>query len=126
MAAALEKLGAEADSIQPLFVDFSMEEPDIVGLASFVEHFHPRLVGLTGTRAQTFDVVRRFKVRREYAMTNYSAKETGPRINHSTYFYMVDPEGRTRSYFMHDLTADEMVAAIRLQLRNPARAEPRL
>jgi protein SCO1 len=123
MSKALDLLGPDGDKVQPLFIDFSMEEPDLVGLETFVGNFHPRLVGLTGSRAQTFDVIRRFKVRREYAMTNYSSKETGPRINHTTYFYLLDPEGRTRSYFIHDLTPEEMVSAIRLQLDRAKRAE---
>jgi protein SCO1/2 len=116
MAAALDNLGIDADRIQPLFIDFSMEEPDIQGLAQFVDNFHPRLVGLTGTRKQTFDAVRAFKVRREYAMTNYSSKETGPRINHTTYFYLVDPLGVTRAYFYHEATPEEMAGTIRRHL----------
>lgn len=116
MAAALDTLGADAERIQPLFIDFSMEEPDIKGLAQFVENFHPRLIGLTGTRKQTFDAVRSFKVRREYAMMNYSSKETGPRINHTTYFYLVDPKGVTRAYFYHDLAPGEMATTIQRHL----------
>ena len=116
MAAALDALGPDAERIQPLFIDVSMEEPDIKGLAQFVGNFHPRLIGLTGTRKQTFDVVRAFKVRREYAMTNYSAKETGPRINHTTYLYLVDPQGVTRAYFYHDLAPEGMAATMRSHL----------
>jgi cytochrome oxidase Cu insertion factor (SCO1/SenC/PrrC family) len=123
MAAALDRLGIDADRIQPLFIDFSMEEPDLKGLAQFVENFHPRLVGLTGTRAQTFAAVRQFKVRREYAMTNYSSKETGPRINHTTYFYLVDPQGVTRAYFYHDLAPEEMAGTMRRHLMREAGAQ---
>lgn len=122
MTAALDQLGPHADRIQPLFIDFSMEEPDVQGLAQFVENFHPRLIGLTGTRKQTFDVVRAFKVRREYAMTNYSRKETGPRINHTTYFYLVDPQGVTRAYFYHDLAPEEMAATMRRHVLAPGDA----
>ncbi len=117
MAAAMDALGPDTDEVQPLFVDVSMEKPDIAGLAQFVSNFHPKLVGLTGTRAQTFAVVRDFKVRREYAMTNYSAKETGPRLNHTSYFYLVDPEGVTRAYFYHNLSPERMALTMRLHLK---------
>jgi protein SCO1 len=113
MTKALEAMGPDADRVQPLFIDFSMEEPDIKGLEQFVGNFHPRLIGLTGTRAQTFAVVRQFKVRREYAMMNYSSKETGPRINHTTHFYLVDPNGKMRAYFYHNLSPEKMAAVIR-------------
>jgi protein SCO1/2 len=117
MGAALDALGKEAERVQPLFVDVSMEEPDPTGLAQFVSNFHPGLVGLTGTRAQTFATVRDFKIRREYAMANYSSKETGPRINHTTYFYLVDPEGVTRAFFDHDLAPERMALMVGLHMK---------
>jgi cytochrome oxidase Cu insertion factor (SCO1/SenC/PrrC family) len=117
MTAALEALGADAEQVQPLFIDVSMEEPDTAGLKQFVSNFHPKLVGLTGTRAQTFAAVRDFKVRREYAMTNYSSRETGLRINHTTYFYLVDPQGVTRAYFYHNLPPERMALTMGLHMR---------
>lgn len=113
MSQALEKMGDEADDVQPLFVDFSMEEPDYLGLKQFVSNFHSRLIGLTGDRKQTFAAVRKFKVRREYSMTNYSSKETGPRINHTTYLYVVDPTGLTRGYFLDALPVEGYVEELR-------------
>jgi protein SCO1/2 len=113
MTQALEELGPDADRIQPLFIDFSMEEPDLPGLAQFVSNFHPRLIGLAGTRAQTFAAVRQFKVRRDFQFGNYSPKETGSRIDHTTFLYLVDPNGVTRAYFHHAMPADEMAKAIR-------------
>jgi protein SCO1/2 len=113
MLQVMEKLGPEQEKIQPLFVDFAMDEPDLKGLAQFVSNFHPRLIGLAGTRAQTFDILRKFKVRREYGHDFYSRKETGPRIDHTTYLYLVDPAGKTRAYYYHSLSAEEMAAMIR-------------
>lgn len=113
---ALDAMGADADKIQPVFVDIGMEPPDQKGLAQFLKNFHPRLVGLAGTRAQTFDIVRLYKIRREYMATNYSKKEFGPRIDHTSYFFLADPEGNTRGYFHHALPPDQMVAFIRQHL----------
>jgi protein SCO1/2 len=119
MTQALDAMGQDADQIQPLFIDFSMEEPDLKGLGQFVGNFHPRLLGLAGTRAQTFAAVRQFKVRREYMHANYSEKETGPRIDHTTYFYLVDPNGITQAYFYHDQPVESIIADIRQHV--PAR-----
>jgi protein SCO1/2 len=119
MTRALEAMGSDADQIQPLFIDFSMEEPDLKGLGQFVGNFHPRLLGLAGTRAQTFAALRQFKVRREYMHANYSEKETGPRIDHTTYFYLVDPAGVTQAYFYHDQPVESIIADIRQHV--PAR-----
>lgn len=110
---ALETMGPDADRIQPLFVDVSMDKtPDVKGMKQFVSNFHERLVGLVGSRAQGFAMLRNFLVRREYAHVALSRKETGPRINHTTYVYMVDPKGRVRGYFNHDLPPDRMQEAM--------------
>ena len=117
VAEALERLGGRADEVQPLFVDVSLDEPDLVGLEQFVGAFHPALVGLTGTRKQIFDIGRLFRVRREYMHANYSTRETGPRIDHSTNLYLVDPEGVTRAYFYHDVTSRDLARIIRHHVR---------
>lgn len=111
---ALETMGPDADRIQPLFVDVSMDKtPDLKGMKQFVGNFHERLVGLGGSRAQSLAMLRSFLVRREYAHVGLSRKETGPRINHTTYVYMVDPTGRVRGYFQHDLPPERMQDAMR-------------
>lgn len=119
LGTALDALGAEADKVQPLFVDVSLEEPDFIGLKQFVSNFHPKLVGLTGTRAQNFTVVRDFKVRREYGrmMMVRGTKETGMRMNHTSYFYLVDPTGVTRAYFLHDLPPEKMAETMGAHLK---------
>ena len=113
IAPMMELLGADAAKVQPVFVDVSMGREDLKGLAQWVSNFHPSLVGLTGTRAERFEIVRLFQVRREYKHNTYNPKETGPRLDHSTYFYVIDTEGRTRSYFYHTLSPEEMAAAVR-------------
>jgi cytochrome oxidase Cu insertion factor (SCO1/SenC/PrrC family) len=115
MALVLDALGKDSDKIQPLYVDFDFVAPDLATLAQFVSNFHPRLLGLTGTRKQMFSIVKEFRVRRDsnHKSKGYSQKETGPRINHTTYFYLVGPDGVTRAYFYHNLPAEEMAARIR-------------
>ena len=116
MTLALEQLGVQAGLIQPLFVDIAMEEPDVKGLTQFVSNFHPSLVGLTGSRAQRLNMMRTFKIQRQYAHEGYGIKETGPRIDHSTYFFLIDPQGTTRTFFYHTLTPEQMVNTLRKYL----------
>lgn len=123
MQQALDSMGEDADKIQPLFVDFSMEEPDYLGLKQFVSNFHPRLIGLTGDRKQTFGVVRKFKVRRDYSASNFSTKETGPRINHTTYLYVIDPQGKTQGYFSDRLSAEGYVKELRFHMERYAESQ---
>jgi protein SCO1 len=117
---ALQDLGDVGEQIQPIFVDIDFAEPDPKGLKQFLSHFHPRLIGLTGDRKQIFHVLRGFKVRRDMGHSGYGKKETGPRIDHSTHFYLVDPQGRTKAYFYHNLTPAEMVAFLRRHIEGAA------
>ena len=113
---AMDDLGPLAANIQPLFVDLDFGEPDIEGLAQFISNFDKRIVGLTGSRAQIYDILRDFRIRRQMRHILSGTKETGPRIDHSTYFFMVDPEGKTRSYFHHSISPAEMADHMRKNL----------
>ncbi|MFM9938944.1 MAG: SCO family protein [Hyphomicrobiaceae bacterium] len=113
LAPMLEQLGTDAARVQPLFIDVSMEKMDLKGLAQWVSNFHPSLVGLSGSRAGRFEIVRLYKVRREYKHHTYSARETGPRLDHSSYFYIVDASGQTQAILHHTLSPEEIAAAVR-------------
>ncbi len=106
----METLGEASAKVQPLFVDLDFAGPDLTGLAQFVGHFHPKLLGLTGNRRQMYAMLRNFQVRREIKHAVQGAKETGPRIDHTAYIYVIDPAGKTRSYFHHSLPPAEMAA----------------
>ncbi len=114
---ALDQLGADADKVQPLFVDIDMAGPDLKGLTQFIGNFDSRLIGLTGSRKQMYHMLRIFKVRREYGHPGNGKKETGPRIDHTTYVFIVGPDGITRNYFYHTLTPERMAQLIRNELR---------
>lgn len=116
---ALEELGPDAEKIQPLFVDLDFGPPDREALAQFVGNFDKRILGLNGTRAQIYNILRDYKVRRELKHHAVGRKETGPRVDHSTYFYVVDPNGKTRSYFYHTLSATEMATHLRSYITKP-------
>jgi cytochrome oxidase Cu insertion factor (SCO1/SenC/PrrC family) len=48
MSLAVEKLGAQGEAIQPLFITVDPERDTPEHLADYVSLFHPRLVALTG------------------------------------------------------------------------------
>ena len=110
---AMQHLGDASARVQPLFVDLDFAGPDLTGLAQFVGHFHRKLLGLTGNRRQMYSMLRNYQVRREIKHAAQGAKETGPRIDHTAYIYVVDPVGKTRSYFHHSLSPAEMAAHIK-------------
>ena len=47
---AVDQLGAAGESVQPLFITVDPERDTPEHLADYVSLFHPRLIGLTGSR----------------------------------------------------------------------------
>jgi cytochrome oxidase Cu insertion factor (SCO1/SenC/PrrC family) len=109
IAAALDKLGADAPKVVPLFitVDPGRDTPEV--LAKYVKLFDDRIVGLTGTPAQIADVARAFRV--YYAKV--TPKDDAPYVvDHSSFVYLMDPKGRLSALFSQDTSVDNLAAGI--------------
>jgi protein SCO1/2 len=100
MAAALGRLGPDADKLQPLFitVDPRRDTPAIMG--NYTQSFDPRIVGLTGTSLQIAAVAQEYGV--YYAPRKSGMGAEDYVMDHSTYIYLMDPEGK----FVRGLDAD--------------------
>lgn len=81
---------ARAARIQPLFVTLDPERDTPAVLGPFVGQFHPRLIGLTGTRAQIADVAARFLV--TYSKQPGSTPDAYL-IAHTQLAYLMGPAG---------------------------------
>jgi protein SCO1/2 len=114
MAAALDLMAPEAAArVQPLLISIDPERDTADQLASYVPLFHPRLIGLTGTEAQVAEVAREFrvyyqKVRQEDA--DYYL------MDHSSFFYLVSPDGEEVTIFPHGTTPETMAETIEARL----------
>ena len=106
VAQALDKLGAKADRVQPLFitVDPTRDTPAVI--KQYTAAFGPRLEGLTGTPDQIAAVAKEYHV-------YYAPHRTGPNpddytMDHSSVLYVMDPNGK----FVGIIRADEGPEAI--------------
>ena len=111
VATALERLGADAAQLQPLFitVDPQRDTPDV--MKDYTQSFDPRIVGLTGTPQQIAAVVQ------EYG-AYHATHRTGPGaedyvIDHSTYLYLMDPGGKFVRAFDADTSGDRIAETVR-------------
>ncbi len=114
LAGALQRLGAAADRVQPLFitVDPRRDTPKVI--AQYTAAFTPRLVGLTGTPEQIANVARQYRV-------YYAEHRTGPgpgdyTMDHSSVIYLMAPDGRFVAVIRADQPADALAAAIQKNL----------
>ncbi len=106
MSAALDKIGPKADRITPLFITVDPERDTSVQLALYVQSFHPRLIGLTGTQAEIDQVVRAYRV---YAKKVEDPRSTaGYTFDHSSIIYVMNPDGTYRTHFAHTTNVEVM------------------
>jgi protein SCO1 len=108
VADAMDKLGAKADRLQPIFisVDPKRDTPDVV--KQYAAAFGPRLIGLTGTPDQIAAVAKEYRV-------YYAEHRTGPGPNdysmdHSSVLYLMGPDGKFVAPIRSDENSTEMAA----------------
>ncbi len=111
IAAALEKLGPDADKLQPLYitVDPLRDTPAVMG--NYTQSFDPRIVGLTGTPQQIAAVAQEYGVYYAPHKSGLSAEDYV--MDHSTYLYLMDPEGKFVRGFDADTPGDRIAEAVR-------------
>jgi cytochrome oxidase Cu insertion factor (SCO1/SenC/PrrC family) len=104
---SLEKTAPDsAAKITPLFITVDPERDTVAAMASYVENFHPRFVGLTGSVAQIKAVQDAYKV---YARKVYD-KDTPETylMDHSSFIYLMGPNGTYITHYTVANTADMM------------------
>ena len=86
-----EKHPQDAQRLQPLFLTVDPERDTPAALAEFTDSFHPRLLGLTGTRAQVDAALKAFRI---YAQKVPGTTPDAYTYDHLAVFYLMDPDGR--------------------------------
>jgi protein SCO1/2 len=114
IAAAMDELGEAAERVTPVFVTVDPERDTVEAMAEYVARFHPRMVGLTGTPAEIAAVARAYRV--FYAKVN-RPEMTAYLMDHSSFIYLVGPDGRVRSLFRPQTAPEAIAQAVRGQLR---------
>ena len=118
IAGALKELGPEAADLQPLFitVDPERDTPKVIG--TYTEAFDPRIVGLTGSQAQIAAVAAAYGA---YGLAHHHDEAGGANylMDHSTYIYIMDPEGQFVEGLDSDTPSSEITDALREVMAQP-------
>ena len=72
---AVDLMGDKADQVNIAMVSVDDRNDGPEQLAAFVAKQHPRLIGLSGTRREIYDIAARYRVRRDYVAQNQVARE---------------------------------------------------
>ncbi len=104
VSAAIEKLGPKGEQVVPILITVDPERDTPEQLARYVSSFHPRLIGLTGTRSEVDAAAKAYRV---YSRRVEDPKSTvGYTIDHSAIIYVMGPDGAYRTHFTHTTNAD--------------------
>jgi protein SCO1/2 len=112
LAGILQKLGADGDRVQVLFISVDPERDTPESLAKYVTAFDPRFIALRGDAEATQRTAKEFKVFFEKRKVGDSYT-----VDHSAQSYVFDPRGRLRLFVRHDRISADLADDLRTLLK---------
>ena len=110
MSNAVDLLGAKAEKVTPIFITIDPERDTVPQIAGYVENFHPRMVGLTGTPEEIKEAASAYRV--YYAKAEGASAASGYLMDHSTFLYLMDPQGQYVTHFPYGITREKLADGI--------------
>ena len=111
LADARRALGTAASDVQVVYVTVDPERDDAATMRAYLAHFDPSFIGGTGAPDQLA------AVRKDYGI---SATKVGTgknyAIDHSSFVYLIDRDGKLRSLMPYGRTAADYVHDVKLLL----------
>jgi protein SCO1 len=113
-------LGPQARDFQTVLISVDPARDTVAQMRAYVANdaFPKRLVGLTGTPAQTDAAAKAYRV-------YYQKVGEGPdyTVNHAAYSYLMTPKGRFACVLPYDLTPEQTAAKIRAAMKTGPNAQ---
>jgi cytochrome oxidase Cu insertion factor (SCO1/SenC/PrrC family) len=118
MARALDSLGPQGDKVRPVFITVDPERDTPENMAAYVNHFHERMVGLTGTPEQVREAAKAYKVFYKKVQGSGDADYV---MDHTSVVYLMGPDGKFAGHFNHTTSPEEMAEGIAQALEQSSR-----
>lgn len=112
IADAVERLGAKANRVAPIFITVDPERDTPSILKQYLAVFSPRLVGLTGTPKAIRQVTNEYRV----FVTRHATQGSSYAVDHSNIIYLMGPDGKFIADYDETLGPDGLAAALRKHL----------
>ena len=113
LADAVRLLGQNGDKILPMFITVDPQRDTAEHLKMYVEYFHPRMEGLTGTPEQVAAVAREYRVYFAKVADKDAPDDDSYVMDHTSVIYLMGPDGRFVTHFTHGTDAQKMAGEIR-------------
>ncbi|MBO6782832.1 MAG: SCO family protein [Alphaproteobacteria bacterium] len=114
MAIAIDELGDDGARVSPVMItiDPKRDTPEV--LSEYVPLFHERLIGLTGSEEEIRAVATRYRVfYQRFDDPNY----TEYLMDHSSFVYLIGPDGTIAAMFRYGTPPEEMASTIRQHMK---------
>ena len=118
IATALDILGDEVSDVVPVFITVDPVRDTPEQIRDYVSHFHPAIVGLTGTDEQIASVARAYGVYYAKVQDGEADGLDDYLVDHTSITYLMTPDNRYAAHFSHSATADEIANGVRQILSN--------
>ncbi|OWK03650.1 SCO2 [Cervus elaphus hippelaphus] len=96
--------------VQPLFITVDPERDTVAAMARYVQDFHPRLLGLTGSEEQIAQVSRSYRV---YYSAGPKDEDQDYIVDHSVAIYLLSPDGLFTDYYSRARSAEQISDSVR-------------
>jgi len=113
MAGALDELGGDGARVAPILITVDPAHDTPENLAPAVAKIHPRLIGLTGSRAQLTAAAAAYGVESKPVGTSRDGIEM---FSHGSLVYLMGPDGKLLTVFPPVIDGPGMAATIRAYL----------
>jgi protein SCO1/2 len=114
MAAALDKMGARAEKIVPVFITVDPKRDTPEKIKSYLSSFGPRFVGFTGEPDNIATVAKEYSVYYKEHPAENGGEYT---VDHSGVIYLMDPKGAFVANYSPETLPDAMAADLMKRLR---------
>lgn len=113
-------LGDKAADFQSVLISVDPARDTVAQMKAYVSNpaFPKRVIGLTGTQAQTDAAAKAYRV-------YYQKSGDGPdyTVNHAAYSYLMNPKGRFACVLPYELTPEQTAAKIQAAMKQGSGAE---
>ena len=104
-----ERAPEKAETIAPIFITVDPERDTVEAMKSYAEHFHPNMVALTGSEEQISKVAKGYRV---YYAKVEEESASDYLVDHSSFIYLMGPDGSYVSHFAHNATPDSIAEGL--------------
>jgi protein SCO1/2 len=109
-----QKLGSAARDVQLVYVTVDPARDTPERLREYLTYFNPSFLGATGTRDDVAAVLKAYGVVAEQVVSKNPA--LGYEVNHSSFLYLVDRQGKIRGLVPFGTPADDILHDVQLLL----------